>query len=185
MTYPPYGDQPQQPDANQNPYDAHPSPYGQPQQPQQPPADPAPYGQSPYGQAPYGQSPYGQSPYGQAPQDQNPYGQAPYGQSPYGQPYQAPYGYQPAQTTNGLAIASLVVSIISITAFCGLTGIVGAILGHVARKQIRERNQGGAGMALAGIIIGWIGVALVVVFALVMIIAIASDDSSTTYTSGV
>lgn len=179
MTYPPYGDQPQQPDPSQSPYDAHPS-----GQPQQPPADQAPYGQDPYGQSPYTQSPYGQAQPDQNPYSQAPYGQSPYGQSPYGQPYQAPYGYQPAQTTNGLAIASLVVSIISVTAFCGLTGIVGAILGHVARKQIRERNQGGAGMALAGIIIGWIGVALIVVFALVMIVAIASEDSSTTYTTG-
>lgn len=105
-----------------------------------PPPENDPY--QPYGQ-PSGQ--YGQ-PYGQPAQ-------------PYGQPV-APYGYPPTPTTNGLAIASLVVSIISLTACLGATGIVGAILGHVAKGQIRQRNDQGGGLATAGIIIGWIGFAL-------------------------
>jgi hypothetical protein len=146
-------------------------PYGeqpqQPDQPQQAPADPPP----PAGQQ---QWPYGQ-PY------QQPYGQQPYGQQPYGQPYQPTYGYQPPAPTNGMAIASLVVSILSITAFCGLTSIVGAILGHVARKQIRERGDNGGGMALAGIIVGWIGVALVLAaVAVIVVVAVAEEASDPT-----
>jgi hypothetical protein len=38
----------------------------------------------------------------------------------------------------------------------GISAPVGAILGHIARKQIRERGEQGDGMALAGIIVGWI-----------------------------
>jgi len=98
---------------------------------------------------PSGNDPY--QPYGQP--------QAPYGQAPYGQPAQ-PYGYPTPPTTNGLAIASLVVSVISLTACLGATGIIGAILGHVAKSQIRQRNDQGGGLALAGIIVGWVGFAL-------------------------
>ena len=29
-------------------------------------------------------------------------------------------------------------------------------MGHIARKQIRERNEQGDGFALAGIIVGWV-----------------------------
>ena len=69
-----------------------------------------------------------------------------------------PYPYQPR--TNGLAIASLVCSVAGV-ATC-VSAPVGAILGHVARKQIRERGEAGDGMALAGIIVGWILTGLLV-----------------------
>jgi hypothetical protein len=100
-----------------------------------PPPPPDPYG----GQQP---NPYG----GQPPQ--NPYGGGPYGGYPG-------YGYTPPKPTNGMAIASLVVSLVGLVT-CGVGGLVGAILGHVAKRQIRDRDQAGDGLALAGIIIGWI-----------------------------
>lgn len=84
------------------------------------------------------------------------------------------YGYPlvaSPPTTNGLAIAALVCSIAGV-ASC-ITAPVGAILGHVARRQIRERGEGGDGMALAGIIIGWILTAvmlLVIAFYVVVFI---------------
>ena len=134
------------------------------------PAEPTqPYGAyQPYGQ----QQPYGEPPYGQP---QQPYGQTPYGQPPYG------YGYQ-SPTTNSLAIASLVVSVLSIVGVClcgvlGLAGVVGAILGHVARRQIKARGESGDGMALAGIIVGWIVFALTLVLGVVLVVALASDGS--------
>jgi Domain of unknown function (DUF4190) len=61
----------------------------------------------------------------------------------------------PAQSTNGMAIASLVLSLCGLLT-CGVTSLIGAILGHVSRRQIRERGEGGDGMALAGIVTGWI-----------------------------
>src|SRR5262245_53824683 len=75
-------------------------------------------------------------------------------------PYYAPPGYAPGQPygqptyvvsppTNGLAIASMIVSLVGF-------GPVGAILGHIARRQIRERGEQGDGFALAGIIVGWV-----------------------------
>jgi hypothetical protein len=101
---------------------------------------------NPYGQ----QNPYDQNPYGQNPYGQNPYGQNPYAQTPYGQP-----GGMPGRT-EPLAIASLIVAIAGLVT-CGLGGLVGAILGHMGRKKIqRDPNLTGEGLALAGIIVGWI-----------------------------
>jgi hypothetical protein len=84
-----------------------------------------------------------------------------------GGPASPAYGYGvPAapmsRPTNGMAIASMVVSLASILV-CGFPAVVGAILGHVARRQIRERGEGGEGMALTGIIVGWAVFALSVI----------------------
>lgn len=75
-------------------------------------------------------------------------------------PYRpSPGGYAP-QSTNPLAIVSLVLSLAGLIT-CGLTAIVGIILGFVARGQIRRNpSQGGDGMALAGIIVGFVLVGL-------------------------
>jgi hypothetical protein len=93
------------------------------------------------------------------------------------------YGYQPqvaAPPTNGLAIAALVCSLAGI-ATC-ISAPVGAILGHVARKQIRERGEGGDGMALAGIIVGWIltGLMVLLIAFYVVVIVLAINSSSST-----
>jgi hypothetical protein len=98
---------------------------------------------------------------------QQPYGDPSYPGYPGGVAPASPgYGYgvpvPAAAQTNGLAIASLVVALASIL-LCGFPAIVGAILGHVARRQIRERGQAGDGMALAGIIVGWIVFTLAVI----------------------
>ncbi len=79
----------------------------------------------------------------------------------YGAPVLAPTG-----RTNGLAIAAMVLSLVGLLTFwCyGVPGVVfgvpGAIMGHVAKRQTTERGEQGGGMALAGIIIGWIATAL-------------------------
>lgn len=99
---------------------------------------------------------------------------APYGG--YGYPgYGPPVAAAPAN--NGMAIASMVVSIVGFLGVCGygiggLIGIVGAILGHVARRQIRERGESGDGMALAGIIMGWIATALGLIIIAVIVVAV-------------
>ncbi len=97
---------------------------------------------------------------------------------PYPPPGYPPYPYHiypPRPPTNGLAIAALVVSVCSVFAACvfyfipGLLGAVGATMGHYARKQIRSTGEGGDGLALAGVIVGWIitGLALLGLFAVV------------------
>ena len=70
-----------------------------------------------------------------------------------------------AREMNGLAIASFVVSLVGL---CNPLGILGLILGYVAKNQIRKRNNSGSGLATAGIILGWISVIgfIVIVIAL-------------------
>ncbi|MEJ3743223.1 DUF4190 domain-containing protein [Actinomycetes bacterium KLBMP 9797] len=104
-------------------------------------------------------------------------------QSGYAAPAYPGYGYPPvyAQPTNGMAIASLVCALAGI-ATC-ISAPIGAILGHVARKQIRERGEGGDGLALAGIIVGWIItglMVLIIAFYVVMFVVIYNSDGFST-----
>lgn len=63
--------------------------------------------------------------------------------------------------TNGLAIASLVLGVLWLY---WIGSILALILGYVARGQIRRSNgaQVGDGIAIAGIVLGWIGLAVLV-----------------------
>jgi hypothetical protein len=106
-----------------------------------------------------GQPPqYPQQP-GQYPQQQQQYPQQPGQYPPPGGYGPGPYGQPPR--TNGMAIASLILGILWI---CGIGSIMALIFGLVARNQIRDSRgqQQGDGMAIAGIVLGGIGVALLV-----------------------
>ena len=79
-------------------------------------------------------------------------------------------GVVQAATTNGLAIASMVLGILWIY---WIGSILALVFGYVAKGQIERSagRQGGRGMAIAGIVLGWIGIgilALVILFALVL-----------------
>ena len=52
------------------------------------------------------------------------------------------------------------------------------MLGLVARKQIARTGEEGAGMALAGIVIGGIAVAFYVVLIVIWVVALASITST-------
>jgi len=78
-----------------------------------------------------------------------------------------------AQPTNGLAIASMIVSILGF-------GPIGAIMGHIARRQIRERNEQGDGFALAGIIVGWVTTAIWVAACGFVILAVFASAGANT-----
>jgi hypothetical protein len=92
--------------------------------------------------------------------------------APGGYPPGYPGYYPPQRNTNGLAIAALVVSCASLVT-CPLLGGVGAVLGHVARRQVRRSGEEGDGLALAGIIVGWIlfGLSLLAIIAYVGLFA--------------
>jgi hypothetical protein len=163
---------------------------------------PSTYGQPPrYGQSPQ-QDPYSQydqpgstpsQPY-QPPQGQQPYGQPAYGtpdqpyasSAPptYGGPPPQGYGGQPyaaSRGTNVMAILSLVLSILGL--FTCVTAPIGAILGHVAKRQIATSGEDGKPLATAGIIVGWVLTALFVIGIIIAVIAIVAtaDNSTTTY----
>ncbi|WP_426404162.1 DUF4190 domain-containing protein [Streptomyces sp. R-07] len=80
--------------------------------------------------------------------------------TPYGQPGMpgaVPYGQPPRRSTNGLAVASLVSGIV-----CCLPPL-GLILGLVALPQIKKKDQGGKGLAIAGIVLSALSSLLLVV----------------------
>ncbi|MBO0834327.1 MAG: DUF4190 domain-containing protein, partial [Actinobacteria bacterium] len=77
-----------------------------------------------------------------------------------------------AANTNGLALASLGCGVGQLM-FGPLATIPAVVLGHVARHQIRRTGEQGAGLALAGLILGWAGVILSVVAVVVVVILIA------------
>jgi hypothetical protein len=77
---------------------------------------------------------------------------APPAPPPYMQPYPT---YQPAPTTNGLAVASLVASFFWVLWFGSFLAVV---LGHIALSQIKQSGgrQQGYGVAMAGLVLGYI-----------------------------
>jgi hypothetical protein len=81
--------------------------------------------------------------------------------------------------TDGKAIAALVCGIVGV-AVCAPVGIAAIVLGSQSRSSIAEsggRLQGD-GMALAGLIMGWVGVGLLILWILVFVIVLASAGTS-------
>lgn len=81
--------------------------------------------------------------------------------------------------TNGTAIASLVCGIAGMFLFFP-AAIPAVICGHVARGRIRRTGQNGAGLALAGLILGYIGLVILaaVVIGLTALVVAAGHSSS-------
>ena len=96
--------------------------------------------------------------------------------------FQTPYGQQPGLVApnNRFAIPALILGILSITGLCcygvggPLLGIPAIILGHIAKREIRESAgaQGGQGLAQAGFITGIVGSVLGVLGFIVVILFI-------------
>jgi hypothetical protein len=99
-------------------------------------------------------------------------------------PYPPPGMYPPPNRTNGMALASLICSIAGL-ATCALSSIVGLILGVIALGQIKKTGEEGRGMALAGVIVGGVVTALMVVGIILYVVFIvwAVSESSYDYSS--
>ena len=61
--------------------------------------------------------------------------------------------------TNSLAVVSLVSAILSWVLCPFVAAVVAVITGHIARSQIRRTGEAGDGVALAGLIIGYLHLA--------------------------
>jgi hypothetical protein len=140
-----------------------------------PSAYPAPAQPPAYGAAPpaYGEAPpaYGSAPAYGAP--------AAYGTAPaYGAPYG---GYAPAKT-NTLAIVSLISSLVGLFIIPLLGSITAVITGHMSLGQIKQTGEQGRGLALAGLIIGYVGLGfmllgIILLFALLPLIITSANTS--------
>ncbi|GEA90055.1 DUF4190 domain-containing protein [Cellulomonas cellasea] len=117
-------------------------PYAAGNQPEQPSTPSSPQ----YPSAPQYGAPQGGG-YPQAPQ----YGNAPGYGGGYGQNF----------PKNNLAVWALVLGLVGIVLQCGfLTGIPAVIVGNKARKAAAAGEANNGGMALAGVILGWVAIAL-------------------------
>jgi hypothetical protein len=100
-------------------------------------------------------------------------GHAPDGQPPPpGQGYAYPVSVP--QKTNGFSVAALVLGIIWIY---WIGSVLALIFGYIAKSQIDNSNgtQGGRGMAIAGIVLGWVGVGTLIL--LVVLLAIGATSA--------
>jgi hypothetical protein len=94
------------------------------------------------------------------------------------------------QPASSMATISLIAGVLGLTLFPFIGSIVAVATGVMARREIREAEGalGGDGLATAGLVLGWIGVALTVmglcllavVFGLPLLIglfAVVSDNA--------
>ena len=83
----------------------------------------------------------------------------------------------PVPRTSGMAIASLVLGIVPV---CCVTPILAIIFGHCAMSEIRQSGGmvGGRGMALAGLILGYIWTGLMILYFIFYFVFIAAVVSS-------
>lgn len=134
----------------------------------QQPVNPQPYQNSQY--QPYASQPYNQQPYNQQPYNQQGYPQQSYGQMPYTTPVEVP--------GRGLGIASLVVGIISLVMFCIFyisipCAIAGLIMGCIGNSKAKAQGLKN-GVAVGGIVCSAIGIALAIIFILLIAIGVSS-----------
>jgi hypothetical protein len=74
--------------------------------------------------------------------------------------------------TNSMAIGSFICGLLEIFSF-GLTAIPAVVLGHSARRQIRRTGQPGDGFAVAGLVLGWLGIVFMTIILVAAVAAVA------------
>lgn len=81
--------------------------------------------------------------------------------------------------TNGLAIAALVLGCIGFT-MCFVPSILAIVFGHVSKHQIDQSSgtQNGRGLAIAGIVLGWVGVGIALLVTAAMVILAATGSGT-------
>jgi hypothetical protein len=95
---------------------------------------------------------------------------------PWSQPAAPPWTAQ--RSTNSLSIISLVFGCAQFLVCPVIGAIVAVVTGHISRGQIKRTNEQGAGMATAGLVLGYIGIAftvLVLVGGLVFVVGFSGE----------
>jgi hypothetical protein len=88
----------------------------------------------------------------------------------------APAAAAAPRSTNGLAIAAMVLGIVWVY---WLGSILALIFGYVAKGQINQSagRQAGKGMAIAGIVLGWVGVGTLLLCIVLFMVGIKSSPT--------
>lgn len=84
--------------------------------------------------------------------------------------------------SNGKSIAAMVLGIVAfvpgfiITPFNVILSILAVVFGMIGKKEIAESGgvQGGRGMAVAGIVLGWVGIAFAIIAVIFIIIGVGA-----------
>lgn len=100
--------------------------------------------------------------------------------APYQTPQTVAVPASDASTAMGLAIASLVCGLIGIITCTFVTGIAAVVCGHMALSRIPEDggNSNARGLAVAGLVMGWLSVAVMVLIILFFVGAFFTAVSS-------
>jgi len=74
------------------------------------------------------------------------------------------FGILPLFTVATVGIGSLLyLCAVPVACISPLAWIAGVITGHVAKSQIKQTGEGGNGMATAGLIMGYVGIAITLI----------------------
>ena len=106
---------------------------------------------------------------------------APPAQLPAGAPYTAP----PSRPYNPCAIVSISFAASTVLGSWCFGGLVAIITGHVARHQIKTSGEAGGNLALIGLIVGYLSIALFMLFitayiAFIVFLAVFAATHATT-----
>ncbi|BCJ35750.1 hypothetical protein Athai_32530 [Actinocatenispora thailandica] len=94
--------------------------------------------------------------------------------------YQPTGDYRP---TSSLAVVSLVTALFGLITF-GVGSIVGIVTGHIALRDTRGEHKKGRSAAIAGLLVGYIGIvpaALLCITIVMLVAGAASTGSTSTY----
>ena len=87
---------------------------------------------------------------------------------------------QDAKAGSGLAVASFVTSLALIFLSAGFLSFIGSILGHVSLSKLKKSGSTqNRGLAMAGVIIGWVSTALAWIFLIGFIALVVGAVSAT------
>jgi hypothetical protein len=90
---------------------------------------------------------------------------------------------KPPQQHDGLAITSFVLSLCTLLVGA-LASIPAVITGHISRSRARQEGRAPSGLALAGLIIGYIGIGITALLVVVFVAAAAGRTSGSGGSSG-
>ena len=79
------------------------------------------------------------------------------------------------QRTSGYAIASLVLGIAGFFVIPLIPSVLAVVFGRRAKDEIRTNSSiGGDGLATAGVVLGWIGIALCALGVVILLLIVAA-----------
>ena len=89
----------------------------------------------------------------------------------------------PPPQTNGKATAALVLGICGLVVCPFVCSVLALVFGYQARNEIDAYGgrQGGRGSAVAGIVLGWVGIAITAIVFLVWMLLLAGSSTSDSF----